>query len=49
MCMYVVDVGLGEGRGDRYLIFFFFFFDGKSVMSMFCNVMMLLLLYVMYV
>ena len=24
----------------------FFFFDGKSVMSMFCNVMMLLLLYV---
>ena len=25
---------------------FFFFLDGKSVMSMFCNVMMLLLLYV---
>ena len=25
------------------LIFFFFFFDGKSVMSMFCNVMLLLL------
>ena len=37
----VVVVGLGD-RGGRYVIFFFL--DGKSVMSMFCNVMMLLLL-----
>ena len=30
-----------------FVIFFFFFFlDGKSAMSIFCNVMMLLLLYV---
>ena len=45
----VVVVGLGEGRGvGIYLFYLFIFFllDGKSVMSMFCNVMMLLLLYV---
>ena len=44
----VVVVGLGEGRGGSVFFFFFFFFllDGKSVMSMFCNVLMLLLLYV---
>ena len=45
----VVVVGLGEGRGvGFFFVFVFFFFlllDGKSVMSMFCNVMMLLLLY----
>ena len=29
-----------------YIFCNFFLFDGKSVMSMFCNVMMLLLLYV---
>ena len=39
----VVAVGLGEGRRGSV---FNFFFDGKSVMSMFCNAMMLLLLHV---
>ena len=38
--------GFGGGEEGSVFFFFFFFFDGKSVMSMFCNVMMLLLLYV---
>ena len=46
----VVVMGFGGffqgGGGGGVCNFFFFFFDGKSVMSMFCNVMMLLLLYV---
>ena len=43
----VVVVGLGEGRGVAFFCLFFvlLLLDGKSVMSTFCNVMMLLLLY----
>ena len=46
----VVVMGLGEDRGGSVFIYLFIYLflllDGKSVMSMFCNVMMLLLLYV---
>ena len=41
---FFLRAGWGVGWGlVCSLIFFFFFFDGKSVMPMFCNVMLLLL------
>ena len=39
---FVFFLGGGGGRGGCYVLFNFL--DGKSVMSMFCNVIMLLLL-----
>ena len=53
MAPFVVVVGFGVFLGGRGRVvggggggWYVLFFDGKSVMSMFCNAIMLLLLYV---